>query len=35
MTTGGILDGLVGLDTSCLDRIYLNGWVLNLQVVRG
>lgn len=32
MTTGDIPDGLVGLDISCLDRIYLNGWVPNLQV---
>jgi predicted MarR family transcription regulator len=27
-----VLDGHVGLDLECLDRIYLNGWVPNLQV---
>jgi len=27
-----ILDGHVGLDLECFDRIYLNGWVPNLQV---
>ena len=27
-----ILDGHVGLDLECFDRIYLNGWVHNLQV---
>lgn len=26
------LDGHVGLDLECFDRIYLNGWVPNLQV---
>lgn len=32
MTTGDILDGHVGLDVWCLDRICLNGYVPNLQV---
>jgi hypothetical protein len=27
-----ILDGHVGLDLECFDRIYLNGWVPTLQV---
>jgi len=27
-----VLDGHVGLDLECFDRIYLNGWVQNLQV---
>ena len=27
-----VLDGHVGLDVECLDRIYLNGYVPNLQV---
>jgi hypothetical protein len=27
-----ILEGHVGLDLECFDRIYLNGWVPNLQV---
>ncbi|WP_218063308.1 hypothetical protein [Arthrobacter sp. SDTb3-6] len=27
-----VLDGHVGLDIQCLDRIYLNGYVPNLQV---
>lgn len=27
-----ILEGRVGLDLECSDRIYLNGWVPNLQV---
>ena len=27
-----LLDGHVGLDVACLDRIYLNGYVPNLQV---
>lgn len=27
-----ILDGHVGLDLECFDRIYLNGWVPSLQV---
>jgi hypothetical protein len=30
--TADILDGHVGLDLECLDRIYLNGYVPNLQV---
>ena len=29
---GDLLDGQVGLDVQCLDRIYLNGYVPNLQV---
>ena len=32
VTTGDILDGHVGLDITCLDRIYLNGYVPGLQV---
>ena len=32
ITVNDILDGHVGLDLECLDRIYLNGWVPNLQV---
>ncbi|MGH3997459.1 MAG: hypothetical protein ACRDTJ_08355 [Pseudonocardiaceae bacterium] len=27
-----ILEGYVGLDLECFDRVYLNGWVPNLQV---
>ena len=27
-----VIDGHVGLDVECLDRIYLNGYVPNLQV---
>jgi hypothetical protein len=27
-----ILEGHVGLDLECFDRIYLNGWVPTLQV---
>ena len=27
-----ILEGHVGLDLECFDRIYLNGWVPSLQV---
>jgi hypothetical protein len=30
--TADILDGHVSLDIECLDRIYLNGYVPNLQV---
>ena len=30
--TADILDGHVSLDVECLDRIYLNGYVPNLQV---
>ena len=30
--TADILDGHVSLDLQCLDRIYLNGYVPNLQV---
>src|SRR5215203_1310474 len=30
--TADILDGYVSLDLECLDRIYLNGYVPNLQV---
>jgi hypothetical protein len=32
LTVGELLDGHVGLDIECLDRIYLNGYVRNLQV---
>ena len=32
VTTADILDGHVSLDLQCLDRIYLNGYVPNLQV---
>ena len=32
LTVNDILDGHVGLDLECFDRIYLNGWVHNLQV---
>jgi len=32
VTVNDILDGHVGLDLECCDRIYLNGWVPNLQV---
>jgi hypothetical protein len=32
ITVNDILDGHVGLDLECLDRIYLNGWVPNLQL---
>jgi hypothetical protein len=32
VTTSDILDGHVTLDVECLDRIYLNGYVPNLQV---
>ena len=32
MTVNDLLDGHVGLDVECLDRIYLNGYVPNLQV---
>ena len=32
VTVDDILDGHVGLDLECFDRIYLNGWVPNLQV---
>jgi hypothetical protein len=32
VTTSDILDGHVMLDVECLDRIYLNGYVPNLQV---
>jgi hypothetical protein len=32
VTVTDILDGHVGLDLECFDRIYLNGWVHNLQV---
>ncbi len=31
-TVNDVLDGHVGLDIECLDRIYLNGYVPNLQV---
>lgn len=32
VTVNDVLDGHVGLDLECFDRIYLNGWVHNLQV---
>jgi hypothetical protein len=32
VTVSGLLDGHVGLDVECLDRVYLNGYVPNLQV---
>ena len=32
VTINDVLDGHVGLDVECLDRIYLNGYVPNLQV---
>ena len=32
VTVNDVLDGHVGLDLECLDRIYLNGYVPNLQV---
>jgi hypothetical protein len=32
VTVNDVLDGHVVLDVECLDRIYLNGYVPNLQV---
>src|SRR5689334_4206561 len=32
VTVHDLLDGHVGLDIECLDRVYLNGYVPNLQV---
>jgi hypothetical protein len=32
MAVNDVLDGHVGLDLECLDRIYLNGYVPTLQV---
>ena len=32
VTVNDLLDGHVGLDLECLDRIYLNAYVPNLQV---
>jgi hypothetical protein len=32
VTVNDILDGHVGLDLECFDRIYLHGWVATLQV---
>jgi hypothetical protein len=32
VTTAEVLDGHVSLDLECLDRIYLSGYVPNLQV---
>ena len=32
MTVSSLLEGHVGLGLECLDRIYLNGYVPNLQV---
>jgi hypothetical protein len=34
VTVNDLLDGYGGLDIECLDRIYLNGYVPNLQVAR-
>jgi hypothetical protein len=31
VTVGRLLEGQVGLDLECLDRVYLNGYVPNLQ----
>ena len=31
VTVNDVLDGHVGLDLECFDRIYLNGWVPTLQ----
>src|SRR3954467_513988 len=32
VTVNDVLDGQVALDLECLDRVYLNAWVNNLQV---
>jgi hypothetical protein len=32
VTVNDVLEGHVGLDLECFDRIYLNGWVPTLQV---
>jgi hypothetical protein len=32
VTVNDVVDGHVALDVECLDRIYLNGYVPNLQV---
>ncbi len=32
VTVNDVLDGQVTLDLECLDRVYLNAWVNNLQV---
>lgn len=32
VTVNEVLDGHVALDIECLDRIYLNAYVLNLRV---
>ena len=32
VTVNDLLDGQVGLDLECADRVYLNGYVPNLQV---
>ena len=32
VTVNDVLDGQVALDLECLDRIYLNAYVPNLQV---
>ena len=32
LTVNDLLDGHVALDLECLDRVYLNGYVPNLQV---
>jgi hypothetical protein len=31
VTVNDVLDGHVGLDLECFDRIYLNGWVPTLH----
>ena len=33
VTVNDLLEGHVGLDLECFDRIYLNGWVPTLQVL--
>jgi hypothetical protein len=32
ITINDVLDGHVGLDLQCLDRLYLNGYLAQLQV---
>jgi hypothetical protein len=32
VTVNDVLDGHVGLDLECFDRIYFNGWVPTLQM---
>jgi hypothetical protein len=33
VTVNDLLDGHVGLDVECPDRVHLNGYVPNLQVI--